>query len=106
MRKARRPSAKPLAEVIEEYAYHVANGDFAPAVLAGIDYRRLLSSDELDKAAAVLINAFEFDAAYNVTNAEAAKDRAAQWIRHRCDPSYVVDPPLAEWETEARTAPP
>lgn len=105
-RKPRRPSPKPLDVVIEETAYHLANGTFAPSVLAGIDYQRVLSGDDLEPAMAVLINAVEFDADWNVTNPEAAKERAAQWIRQRCDPNYAVDPPLGDWETEDRTRPP
>jgi len=41
-----------------------------------------------------------------VLNAHYAQKRATDYLRAYCDPSFVVDPPYEEWETELHDPPP
>lgn len=47
----------------------------------------------------IFTNVLELDEAGDVTNDAIATRHAAEWIRHRCDPAYTVDPPFEPWET-------
>ena len=106
-RKLRSNKPKPLATVTEEFAFHLANGSLVPEVLEGFDYLGVVMQGENEQTAVwVLINAADIDADFAVGNAEAAKKRAAQWIRELCDPTYHADPPFGDWETRPRTASP
>jgi hypothetical protein len=60
----------------------------------------LAVGSDLEIPFAIFANVLDVDERGRVTNHAAAERRAAQWIRSYCDPSYVVEPPLAEWETE------
>ena len=48
----------------------------------------------------IFTNILEINEKGVVTNAGLAQERAAQWIRRYCDPSYDVEPPFEPWETE------
>jgi hypothetical protein len=87
------------------FAYLLANGTLAPEILGDNidDYRPNLVEygSELELVFAIFTNVLEFDDATGLpTNESHAQERAAQWIRSYCDPTYEIDPPLAEWEAE------
>jgi hypothetical protein len=48
----------------------------------------------------------ELDENGQVLNAQHAKDRATDYLRAYCDPSFVVDPPYEDWETALYEPPP
>jgi hypothetical protein len=84
------------------FAFYLANGTLDLDLLEGIDYRSALMrfGSALEMVFTIYTNVLEVDGSGLVTNAGLAQDRAAQWIRHYCDPSYRVDPPFEPWETE------
>jgi len=45
-------------------------------------------------------NNIKMDWSGRVLNEKYAEKRAAQYIREYCDPTYVADPPIEEWERE------
>jgi hypothetical protein len=84
------------------FAFFVANGTLALDLLGDTDYRPALMEvgSALEMAFAIFTNVLETDEDGRVINARHAMRRAAQWIRSYCDPSYVVEPPLEDWEVE------
>jgi hypothetical protein len=56
-RKPRHPTAKPPERVVEEAAFHLANGTFVPVILGDRDYVSLMSpelGDQVMRAARAL----------------------------------------------------
>jgi hypothetical protein len=84
------------------FAFFLANGTVDMELLDDIDYRSALMQfgSPLEMVFTIFTNVLEVDEAGQVTNADLAQQRAAQWIRHYCDPSYEIDPPFQRWETE------
>jgi hypothetical protein len=84
------------------FAFYLGNGTLVLDLLDGIDYRSELMTfgSGLEQVFAIFTNVLDVDEQGRVTNEGDAEYRAAQWIRHRRDPAYVVDPPFEEWETE------
>jgi hypothetical protein len=84
------------------FAFYLGNGTLELDLLDGIDYRTELMTfgSDLERVFAIFANVLDVDDQGRVTNEGDAIYRAAQWIRRRCDPTYVVDPPFEEWETE------
>jgi hypothetical protein len=68
----------------------------------GIDYRPALmqSGPPLEMVFTIFTNILEIDEEGRATNAGLAQERAAQWIRRYCDPSYHVEQSFEPWETE------
>ncbi len=103
---ARRISSMKLSERVRSdlrtFAFLIANGSLAVDLLEEIDYRSALMENgtPLEIAFAIWGNVVEVDENGEITNGGAAERRAAQWIRHYCDPSYVVEPPFEKWEVE------
>ncbi len=90
---------------IRLFAFFLANRTVAPDLLSidgDDDYRPNLVTfgSELEMVFAIFTNVLEIDENGDPTNASWAQRRAAQWIRSYVDPSYVVDHPFEEWETE------
>jgi hypothetical protein len=85
-RKPRHPTAKPPERVVEEAAFHLANGTFVPVILGDRDYVSLMSPELGDQVMRVLLEHFEFDEDWNVTNSEEAMAEAATWLRDRLPP--------------------
>ena len=86
---------------IRQFAFWIANGTVGHPLLEGIDYRAIFEEPSaLEAAFAVYCNVLEFDSRGIVTNARDAERRAAESIRQYCDPGYVPDPPIADWEVE------
>ncbi|MBR7838862.1 hypothetical protein KDL01_36685 [Actinospica durhamensis] len=84
------------------FAFYLANGTLDMDLLENIDYRPALMQygSTLEMVFTIYTNVLEIDEAGQAVNAGEAQDRAAQWIRHYCDPSYQVDPPFEPWETK------
>lgn len=84
------------------FAFYLANGTVDMDLLEDIDYRPALMQfgSPLEMVFTIFTNVLEVDETGTVTNDGHAQQRAAQWIRHYCDPSYEVDPPFQPWETE------
>ncbi|MGI5486737.1 DUF7677 family protein [Microtetraspora malaysiensis] len=84
------------------FAFYLANGTLDMELLEDIDYRPALMQfgSTLEMVFTIFTNVLEIDENGLVINEGDAQLRAAQWIRHYCDPSYVVDPPFQPWETE------
>lgn len=92
---------------LRTFSYWIANGTVAQPLLDGIDYRPVLMSEPsaMERVYAIYANVLEFGADGEVQNAANAERRAAQWLRAYIDPTYVVTPPLADWEIELHGAP-
>lgn len=90
-----------LRSSLRLFAFYLGNGTFDLDLLDGIDYRENLMRDgsALEMVFAIYTNILEIDDAGEVVDGRA-QDRVGQFIRHYCDPSYVVDPPFEPWETE------
>jgi hypothetical protein len=84
------------------FAFYVANGTIDMDLLEDIDYRPTLweFGSALEMVFTIFTNILEIDEEGRVTNHGVAQERAAQWIRRYCDPSYRVEPPFESWETE------
>jgi hypothetical protein len=52
----------------------------------------------METAYAIFENVIELDESGIPINARHADERAAQFIRSRCDPHFEPSPPLEEWE--------
>jgi hypothetical protein len=92
---------------LRTFSYWIANGTMGQPLLDGIDYRAVLMSEPsaLECVVAIYANELEFGAGGEVLNARHAERRAAQWLRAYIDPSYVITPPLADWEIELHAPP-
>lgn len=84
------------------FAFYVANGTLDVELLDGIDYRSALLQfgSPLEQVFAIFTNVLDVQPDGSVANAGEATFRAAQYVRRYCDPSYVIDPPFEDWETE------
>lgn len=84
------------------FAFYLANGTIDVDLLDGIDYRPSLfeSGSSLEQVFAIYSNVLEVGEDGEVLNDGNAQYRAAQWIRHTCDPTYRVEPPFQDWEIE------
>lgn len=84
------------------FAFYLANGTLDMDLLDGFDYRSTVfhSGSSLEQVFAIYGNVLQIDADGMVLNDGDAQYRVAQWVRARCDPSYRVEPPFEDWETE------
>lgn len=84
-----------LRGVIARFSLWIANGSVGHSqVLEGIDYSEVLQDPSaMEKLYTIFTNNLELDEEGAPLNAGYCEDRAAQWLREYCDPSYVVDPP-------------
>ncbi len=69
-------------------------------MLEGVEYLDLYGTEPsaIEQTFAIFANVLEFDAQGEVMNLRHAKRRATDYLRSCCDPSFRVDPPLADWE--------
>ena len=84
-----------------DFAYALGNGMLdGNGLLRDIDYRPdfAKNSNELQLVFAVYTNTLQVDDAGRVTNADTAARRAAAVVRRFHQPSFVIEPPLADWE--------
>lgn len=88
------------------FAYYLGNGTLLTPAVADIDldYSEALTgrADAIGQVFAVFLNVLR--EAGECANEWNARHRAAQWLRHLCEPEYIVEPPLAEWELTLRRA--
>ncbi|ANS80403.1 hypothetical protein SGUI_3007 [Serinicoccus hydrothermalis] len=84
------------------FAFWLANGTLGLPVLEGVPYLELMGREPsaIEQTMAIFANVLEVDERGQVVNARAAQQRAAQYLRSYCDPSYEVVPPLEDWEVE------
>ena len=83
------------------FSFWMANRTLGLPVLEGVDYScTFVEPSAMEQAYAIYCNVLELDDEGTVLNDRAAQQRAAQYIRQYCDPSYVVTPPFEDWEVE------
>jgi len=84
------------------FAFYLANGtldaDILPSTLTYLDV--LGEASALEQIFAIWANVLELDSTGKVTNAQQASRRSAQYVRSLIDNSFVVEPPLEDWELE------
>ncbi|MGA3489545.1 hypothetical protein ACK8GG_16220 [Micromonosporaceae bacterium DT55] len=54
----------------------------------------------LEQVMTIFSSVLDIDEHGQVTNADDAEWRAAQYIRRYCDQEYIVEPPFEAWELE------
>ena len=91
---------------LRTFAYFMASGTMD--TLEGIDYLSLYGEEPsaIEKVFAIYANVIELDQNGEVLNAKYAEKRATDYLRSYCDPSFVVEPPYEDWETELHQPPP
>ena len=79
---------------LRRFSYWIANGTVGYPLLEGIDYISAFREEPslLETAYAIFANNIEMDEDGNVLNAKYAEQRAAQYIRKYCDPTYEPTP--------------
>ncbi|MHA3702361.1 DUF7677 family protein [Jatrophihabitans sp. YIM 134969] len=96
---ARLPSSVRAA--VRDFAYALGSGTLdGNGLLRGIDYRPdfAKNANELQLVFAVFTNVLRVDDDGRVLNVAEASHRAAALVRRFHQPSFVVDPPFADWE--------
>lgn len=84
---------------LRTFSFWIANGTVGYPILEGIDYSCIFEEPSvLEQAYAIYANVIEMDDDGNVINAKYAEKRAAQYIRSYVDCSYIIEPPLEDWE--------
>lgn len=84
---------------LRTFTYFMASGTHYN--LAGIDYISLYGKEPsaIEMTFAIFANVIEMDETGRVLNAKYAGERATDYLRSYCDPSYEVQPPYEDWET-------
>lgn len=87
-----------VSGALRKFSYFLASGTHH--MLSGVDYLSLYGEEPsaIEQAYAIFMNVLEIDESGNVTNFEYAQKRATDYIRSYCDPKYVINPPLEDWE--------
>ena len=87
-----------VSGAIRTFAYFLASGTHT--MLEGVEYLDLYGTEPsaIEQTFAIFANVLEFDDQGDVTNRKHAEKRATDYLRSYCDPSFLIDPPLAEWE--------
>ncbi|MEO0469337.1 MAG: hypothetical protein AAF206_06950 [Bacteroidota bacterium] len=90
---------------LRSFAYFLASGTHHH--LKGIDYVALFGEEPsaIEQVFAIYANVIELDEAGTVLNAQYAEKRAVDYLRSYCDPSFEVQPPYADWETQLHRPP-
>lgn len=95
-----------VSGALRTFGFWLANGTVGYPLLEGIDYSCIFHEPSaLQAAMAIYANVLRMDESGRVLNAKAAEGRAAQFIRSYVDPTYVVDPPLEDWEVALHEPP-
>ena len=91
---------------LRTFAYFMASG--TQSTLEGIDYLPLYGEEPsaIEQVFAIYVNVIELDENGTVLNAKYAEKRATDYLRAYCDPSFEVNPPYEEWETNLYEPPP
>lgn len=90
--------SRSFSGALRTFSYWIANGTVGYPLLEGIDYISVFREEPslLESAYAVFANNIELDENGTVLNAKYAEQRAAQYIRQYCDPTYIVEPSFAD----------
>lgn len=91
---------------LRTFAYFMSSG--TQDTLEGVDYLPLYGSEPgaIEQVYAIFANVLELDENGQVLNAHYAYKRATDYLRAYCDPTFKVDPPYEDWETELHSPPP
>lgn len=91
---------------LRTFAYFMASG--TQYTLEGVDYLPLYGEEPsaIEQVFAIYVNVLELDENGTVLNAKYAEKRATDYLRAYCDPSFEVNPPYEEWETNLYEPPP
>jgi len=91
---------------LRTFAYFMSSG--TQYTLEGVDYLSLYGEEPsaIEMVYAIFANVLELDEKGRVLNAHYAQKRATDYLRAYCDPSFTVDPPYEQWETELHSPPP
>ena len=91
---------------LRTFAYFMASG--TQYTLKGVDYLPLYGQEPsaIEQVFAIYVNVLELDENGTVLNAKYAEKRATDYLRAYCDPSFEVNPPYEEWETNLYEPPP
>lgn len=90
---------------LRTFAYFMASGTHY--MLKGVDYLSLYGEEPsaIEQAFAIFANVIELDTDGRVLNFEYAQQRATDYVRSYCDPSYSVSPPFEDWELRLHPMP-
>ncbi|WP_080671698.1 DUF7677 family protein [Salinispora cortesiana] len=88
--------------VCRYFAFYITNGTPRFRALEGIDYRSSLLQfgSPLEQVFAIFTNVLDVQPDGSVTNTGEAMYPAVQYVCRYCDPSYIIEPPFEDWETE------
>jgi hypothetical protein len=91
---------------LRTFAYFMSSG--TQYTLEGVEYLSLYGEEPsaIEMVYAIFANVLELDENGRVLNAHYAQKRATDYLRAYCDPSFTVDPPYEQWETELHNPPP
>ncbi|MBX4892079.1 hypothetical protein HJA76_08325 [Rhizobium bangladeshense] len=91
---------------LARFSLWLANGTLGYPILEGINYSDVLKEPSaMEMVYTVFTNNLELDQNGAPLNSRYCEERAAQWLRHYCDPTYKVEPPFAEFEHEGQWPP-
>lgn len=98
--------SQSFSGALRTFAYFIASGTHYQ--LKGVDYLSLFGEEPsaIEQAFAIFANVIVLDENGNVLNAKYAEKRAVDYIRSYCQPTFNVDPPYEDWETDLHEAPP
>ncbi|RYD52439.1 MAG: hypothetical protein EOP52_07885 [Sphingobacteriales bacterium] len=70
--------------------------------LKGIDYLSLYGEEPsaIEQVFAIYVNVIRLDEQGQVLNAKYAEQRATNYLRAYCDPTFEVTPTYEDWETQ------
>ncbi|RUM24464.1 hypothetical protein EFQ99_16940 [Rhizobium vallis] len=95
-----------LRGVLARFSLWIANGTVGYPLLDGIDYSKVLHEPSaMEMVYTVFTNNLELNEEGAPLNARYCEERAAQWLRAYCDPTYVVEPPFGEDECDGHWPP-
>ncbi|MCD4512192.1 hypothetical protein LQT97_13230 [Brucella pseudogrignonensis] len=95
-----------LRGVLARFSLWIANGTVGNPILDGIDYTDILRDPSaMEMVYTVFTNNLELDRDGAPLNARYSEQRAAQWLRQYCDPTYVVTPAFTSAECEGHWPP-
>ena len=87
-----------ISGYVRTFAYFLASGTHRG--LKGVDYLDLFGSEPsaIEQVFAILLNVLEVDENGHILNGDEAQQRAVDYLRQYCDPTFEVQPPYADWE--------
>ena len=91
---------------LRTFAYFMASGTHYN--LEGIDYLSLYGNEPsaIEQVFAIYANVIMIDENGQVLNAKYAEERATDYLKSYCDPTFKVTPAYEDWEIELHAPPP